>query len=83
MELIYFVGVFVIFLLFACGVGGLFYWFFGPHDDVSAGIAVAAITLVLVMDLMFSTVLTGFIFSPEEYGYTKIQTESEVTINEH
>lgn len=82
MILIYFVGVFVIFLLFACGVGGLFYWFFDLNDDDKASrIAITTITLILFIDLMFSTVLTGFIFSPEDYGYTKI--EREVTTNEH
>ena len=82
MELIYFAGVFVIFLLVTGAIGTFFYFFFGPHIDETCGIAIAAITLILFMDLVFSIILTGFIFSPGRYGYTKIQTDSEASINE-
>lgn len=81
MELIYFVGVFVIFLLFAIVIGAILYWIFDVNDDVGSRIAIAAIATILFIDIVFSRVLTGFIFSPESYGYTKIETET-VTVNE-
>lgn len=84
MEFVFFVGVFVIFCFVVCVVGALLYLLCSSSRvDVATSIAITAVLLILFIDVVFSVVLTGFIFSPEDYGYTKIQTESEANINEY